>query len=98
MQNGKTIKTWKNVEFNVDIFNYKKNSKNLLTNPGGGGILSELRLRDLTEITKLSKRNEKSSWQQPVGCDKISKLLQEKNKNNFKKVKKSSWQAGNDMI
>lgn len=26
-----------------------------------GGILSELRLRDLTEITKLSKRNEKSS-------------------------------------
>ena len=33
----------------------------MLTNPGNGGILSELRLRDLTEITKLSKRNEKSS-------------------------------------
>jgi len=30
-----------------------------LTNPGNGGILSELRLRDLAEITKLSKRNEK---------------------------------------
>ena len=41
--------------------NYKKNSKKLLTNPGSGGILSELRLRDLAEITKLSKRNEKSS-------------------------------------
>ena len=33
----------------------------MLTNPASGGILSELRLRDLTEITKLSKRNKKSS-------------------------------------
>ena len=30
-----------------------------MTNLGSGGILSELRPRDLTEITKLSKRNKK---------------------------------------
>ena len=70
----------------------------MLTNPASGGILSELRLRDLTEVTKLSKRNKKSSWQQPVGCDKISELLQERNKNSFKKVEKTSWQAENNMI
>ena len=33
----------------------------MLTNHGNGGILSELRLRDLTEITGLDERNEKSS-------------------------------------
>lgn len=33
----------------------------MLTNIGSGAILSELRLRDLTEITGLDKRNEKSS-------------------------------------
>ena len=32
MQNGKTIKTWKNVEFNVDIFIFEKSLKKFLTN------------------------------------------------------------------
>lgn len=31
MQNGKTIKTRKNVDFNVDIFNVEKSLKKVLT-------------------------------------------------------------------
>ena len=43
------------------IAKFAKKINEILTNPGSGGILSELHLRDLAEITKLSKRNEKSS-------------------------------------
>ena len=39
MQNGKTIKTWKNVEFNVDIFKIQKIWKKLLTFGAGSDII-----------------------------------------------------------
>ena len=42
MQNGKTIKTWKNVEFNVDIFTQKNKWNFLLTNVDRNDILDKL--------------------------------------------------------
>ena len=42
MQNGKTIKIWKNVEFNVDIFTEYMKWKKLLTNVDEHDILDKL--------------------------------------------------------
>ena len=70
----------------------ERNEKKFLTSEKTRDNINELRL------TKSYKKKWKSSWQQLVGCDKILELLQERNKNNFKKVEKSSWQAGNNMI
>ena len=60
----------------------------MLTNPGGGGILSELRLRDLAEITKLSKRNEKvldNSWSDVI---RYQSCCERETKTTSKKLKK----------
>ena len=52
----------------------------------------------LLRSVKTEKLQEKSSWQLSGRHDILPKLLQERNKNNFKKVGKTSWQAGNNMI
>ena len=47
-----------------------------MTNHVYNGILSELRLRDLAEITKLSKRNEKKFLTDRKQHDIIAKLFE----------------------
>ena len=57
MQNGKTIKTWKNVEFNVDIFKDENRIKKLLTNVDERDILIKLIYK--TEMSNVKKAKNK---------------------------------------
>ena len=59
-----------------------------MTNPGSGGILSELRLRDLTEITKLSKRNEKVLDNSRLDVIRYQSCCKRETKTTSKKLKK----------
>ena len=52
MQNGKTIKTRKNVDFNVDIFKLQKEIKKLLTSLDEYAILNKLSREELLHNSK----------------------------------------------
>ena len=71
MQNGKTIKTRKNVDFNVDIFNLKRFQKKLLTKSDRYVSINNCHGK---QSFPRRKRFQKKLLTNESGYDKISEL------------------------